>query len=222
MIAPPDRAWFDGAWFDPAWFDRDPLDVAPDLLGAFITTSADDGSVTLRITEVEAYRGAQDPASHAFRGRTARNGTMFGAPGRLYVYRHLGLHTCANLVCGPVGLAGAVLLRAGEVTDGLALARERRRRAGVARTDVELARGPARLAVALGIELAADGTGVTDPSGAVVVRRAPVARAVPAIDVGPRVGVGGDGALLPWRFWLSGEPTVSAYRPAQRRPARRP
>lgn len=210
---------------DRAWFDRDPLDVAPELLGAFITTSADDGSVTLRITEVEAYRGAQDPASHAFRGRTARNAAMFGAPGRLYVYRHLGLHTCANLVCGPVGLAGAVLLRAGEVTDGLALARERRLRAGVARTDVELARGPARLAVALGIELGADGTDVTDPGGAVVVRRAAVpaaapTAAAPAIDVGPRVGVGGDGALLPWRFWLSGEPTVSAYRPAQRRPVR--
>ena len=219
---------------DRGWFDRDPLDVAPDLLGAFVTTRTDAGAVTLRITEVEAYRGGQDPASHAFRGRTARNAAMFGAAGRLYVYRHLGLHFCMNIVCGSGGEGGsadlggagddaaAVLLRAGEVTAGVPLARERRIRAGVLRSDVELARGPARLTVALGIDLTAYGADVTDPRGGVVVHRPPPGSAG-TVATGPRVGVsgpGGDGSAYPWRFWLAGEPTVSAFRPAYRRPAR--
>ncbi|WP_407342488.1 DNA-3-methyladenine glycosylase [Pengzhenrongella phosphoraccumulans] len=197
-----------------AWFERDVLHVAHGLLGALITTTHADGPVTVRLTEVEAYRGAADPASHAFRGPSARNATMFGAPGRLYVYRHLGIHACANVVCGPHGEAAAVLLRAGEVTDGRNLARARRTLAGVARTDRDLARGPARLAVALGIDLTLDGTDVVDPGGVVVVHLAggPTAGTVRS---GPRVGVSGpgaDGARFGWRFWLADEPTVSDFR----------
>lgn len=202
-----------------------------------LTTRTPDGVVSLRLTEVEAYDGATDPGSHAYRGRTRRNATMFGEPGHLYVYRHLGLHHCVNLVCGPLGEASAVLLRAGEVVDGADLARSRRLTSGVVRTDRDLARGPARLAVALGLDLSADGADVTGPEGDVVLSRplptparsaerarsaeqSPSAEAVetPAgIRTGPRVGVSGDGGrgdLYPWRMWLDGEPTVSTYRRA--------
>ncbi|QTE30709.1 DNA-3-methyladenine glycosylase [Pengzhenrongella sicca] len=202
-----------------AWFARDAPVVAGELLGASVTTTSAAGRVTVRITEVEAYRGDADPGSHAYRGPTARNAAMFAEPGRLYVYRHLGLHICVNIVCEPAGVAAAVLLRAGEVTEGAALARERRQRAGVLRSDVDLARGPARLAVALGIDLTAGGLDVTDPDGRVVVQARP-AGAAPAGATGPRVGVsgvGGDGDLFPWRAWLPAEPTVSAYRAAVRR-----
>ncbi len=207
------------------FFDRPVVDVARDLLGATLTRRTPEGTVALRLTEVEAYDGTNDPGSHAFRGPSQRNETMFGEPGRLYVYRHLGLHYCANVVCGPDGTASAVLLRAGEVTgpgpDGVALARTRRLASGVVRAERDLARGPARLAVALGLDLADDGADVTDPEGAVVLEAA----AAPSATVlsGPRVGVSGDGGrtdLYPWRFWLDGEPTVSVYRAAQ--PRRRP
>jgi DNA-3-methyladenine glycosylase len=205
------------------WFARPVLDVARDLLGATLTRRTPDGVVSLRLTEVEAYDGATDPGSHAYRGRTRRNATMFGAAGHLYVYRHLGLHHCVNVVCGPDGEASAVLLRAGEVlgeplSGGVALARSRRLAAGVARTDRDLARGPARLAVALGLDLSDDGADVTDPEGSVVLC---VPGATPGtVLAGPRVGVSGDGGradLFPWRFWLDAEPTVSAYRSAPAR-----
>ncbi|MFI9488408.1 DNA-3-methyladenine glycosylase [Promicromonospora sp. NPDC052451] len=209
------------------FFVRPVVDVARDLLGATLSRRTAEGTVTLRITEVEAYDGPTDPGSHAFRGPTRRNATMFGEPGRLYVYRHLGLHHCANVVCGPAGTASAVLLRAGEVTgpgpDGVALARARRLAGGVARTDRDLARGPARLAVALALDLADDGADVTDPEGAVVLS-VPVpgtegSGVAPTRTVlsGPRVGVSGDGGradLYPWRYWLDDEPTVSPYRAA--------
>lgn len=213
------------------WYLRPVLDVARDLLGATLTTRTPDGVVSLRLTEVEAYDGATDPGSHAYRGPNRRNATMFGEPGRLYVYRHLGLHHCVNVVCGPEGEASAVLVRAGEVVDGADLARSRRLASGVVRTDRDLARGPARLAVALGLDLSADGVDVTDPDGAVVLARPPVepsslAEPAPVVEpvetpaavrTGPRVGVSGDGGradLFPWRFWLDAEPTVSLYRKA--------
>lgn len=213
------------------WYLRPVLDVARDLLGAALTTRTPDGVVSLRLTEVEAYDGATDPGSHAYRGPNRRNATMFGEPGRLYVYRHLGLHHCVNVVCGPEGEASAVLVRAGEVVDGADLARSRRLASGVVRTDRDLARGPARLAVALGLDLSADGVDVTDPDGAVVLARPPVepsslAEPAPVVEpvetpaavrTGPRVGVSGDGGradLFPWRFWLDAEPTVSLYRKA--------
>jgi DNA-3-methyladenine glycosylase len=213
------------------WYLRPVLDVARDLLGATLTTRTPDGVVSLRLTEVEAYDGATDPGSHAFRGPNRRNATMFGEPGRLYVYRHLGLHHCVNVVCGPEGEASAVLLRAGEVlggpeSDGVRLARSRRIATGVVRVDRDLARGPARLAVALGLDLSDDGADVTDPDGVVVLHRRPVELPLvePAssavVRTGPRVGVSGDGGradLHPWRLWLDGEETVSAYRAAQPR-----
>lgn len=203
------------------WYLRPVLDVARDLLGATLTTRTPDGVVSLRLTEVEAYDGATDPGLHAYRGPSRRNATMFGEPGRLYVYRHLGLHHCVNVVCGPEGEASAVLVRAGEVVDGADLARSRRLVSGVVRADRDLARGPARLAVALGLDLSADGADVTDPEGEAVLSR-PLTESAPVgtpavIRSGPRVGVSGDGGradLFPWRFWLDAEPTVSAYRKA--------
>ncbi|PRZ05517.1 DNA-3-methyladenine glycosylase [Isoptericola sp. CG 20/1183] len=203
----------------PSWYDRDVHTVARDLLGAYVTRRTAEGDVTLRLTEVEAYAGAVDPASHAYRGRTERNRSMFGAPGRLYVYRHLGLHHCVNVVCGPAGTASAVLLRAGEVVAGTDLARSRRTAAGRCDSDRQIARGPARLTVALALDREDDGVGVTDADGAVVVHL-PVDPLPRTIATGPRVGVGGEGAdpsRFGWRSWLVDEPSVSAYRPVARR-----
>lgn len=191
------------------------LQVAASLLGAYLTTDVPEGRVTVRLTEVEAYDGAHDPGSHAYRGRTARNAVMFGPAGHLYVYRHLGLHHCVNVVTGPVGTASAVLLRAGEVVEGEELARLRRTRRGVVRTAVDLARGPARLADALGLDLTAAGADLLGPAGPVHLR---MAGGAPRDHVtGPRVGVsgpGGDATRFPWRLWLPDEPSVSAYRAA--------
>lgn len=203
------------------WLAHDVLEVAPALLGAVLATTSDDGTVAIRLTEVEAYAGPRDPGSHAYRGRTPRNAVMFGPAGHLYVYRHLGLHHCANVVTGPDGEASAVLLRAGEVVEGLGLARARRSAAGVTREDADLARGPARLAVALGLDLSLYGADLLGgPRVHLTVGRAPQ-----RWSCGPRVGVSGPGGSAedhPWRFWLPGEPTVSAYRPGQvrRRPRR--
>jgi DNA-3-methyladenine glycosylase len=195
-----------------AFFDRPVLEVAPDLLGRELRHDAPEGPVAIRITEVEAYAGPDDPGSHAFRGQTPRNAVMFGPGGFVYVYFTYGMHWCMNLVCGGRGDASAVLLRAGEVVLGDALARERRTTTASAR---DLARGPARLTVALGVDKTYDGADATDPDSP--LRVLPGAGRRPSrrrIRRGPRVGVAGDGAARPWRFWLDGEPTVSAYRPA--------
>jgi DNA-3-methyladenine glycosylase len=162
---------------------------------------------------VEAYDGPNDPASHAFRGRTARNAVMFGPPGHVYVYFTYGMHWCVNLVCGPDEHASAVLLRAGEVVDGLELARDRR---PTARRDRDLARGPACLARALGLTGEQNGLDACSPGPVSASRRA---GGPYEIGTGPRVGVR-TGATRPWRFWLAGEPTVSAYKPAGPRPRR--
>jgi DNA-3-methyladenine glycosylase len=175
------------------------------LLGC--TLSA--GGVTVRLTEVEAYAGTgADPASHAHRGRTARNAVMFGPAGFAYVYFTYGMHWCMNVVTGAEGTASAVLLRAGEVVSGLDVARARR---PAIRRDVDLARGPARLCATLGIDRDAYGVDLLDGAGP--VRLAPPARPVAraAVATGPRVGVTG-AHDLPWRFWIAGDPTVSAYR----------
>jgi len=185
------------------------LQVAPRLLGAVVWH----GAVAVRLTEVEAYDGANDPGSHAYRGPTARNQVMFGPPGHLYVYFTYGMHHCMNVVCGEVGTASGILLRAGEVVAGQEIARERR--AGV--TERDWARGPARLCRTLDVDRSFDGADLCDPQGPVRLEllRRPAARA--AVATGPRVGVageGGDGTRFPWRFWLADEPTVSVYRPA--------
>lgn len=182
------------------------LEVAPRLLGAVFRA----GEVALRLTEVEAYHGqGQDPGSHAHRGRTARNGSMWQHPGTLYVYLSYGIHRCLNIVCGPEGYASGVLLRAGEVVDGLDVARARR---PSAKNDVELARGPGRLGTTLGIELSDDGSSITTPPFSLTLPESPVG----AISSGPRVGVSGHAGTdaFAWRFFLGDDPTVSAYRPA--------
>jgi DNA-3-methyladenine glycosylase len=201
----------------PSFFDRPVLEVAPDLLGVTVEHRTPAGLVAVRLTEVEAYDGANDPGSHAFRGQTRRNSVMFGPPGRVYVYFTYGMHWCMNLVCGPPGRASAVLLRAGEVVAGRELAQSRRT---TSRSPRDLASGPARLTVALGVDREHDGTDATSPTSVLVARPGePVDPA--AVRTGPRVGVAGDGAGHEWRFWLDGDRTVSAYRPAvsRRRPA---
>jgi DNA-3-methyladenine glycosylase len=191
------------------FYDRPVLDVARDLLGMVVVHSVDGvGEVAVRLTEVEAYAGGHDPASHAFRGRTGRNAVMFGRAGHAYVYFTYGMHFCMNLVCGPEGAAAAVLLRAGEVVGGLDTARQRR---PGARLDRDLARGPARLTTAMGIDRALDGADVTRADSPLRVVRGE-AVADKAVRRGPRVGVSA-AAELPWRLWIDGEPTVSAYRP---------
>lgn len=195
---------------------RDSLRAAPALLGAIVTTTSPEGTVSVRLTEVEAYRGEADPGSHAFRGRTARNASMFEAGGIIYVYFTYGMHHCVNVVTGPEGLSRAVLMRGGEVVAGVELARRRR---PAARNDRDLARGPARLCAALGLDRSDDGTALGGP-GSCVSLALPEPGLNPEaarIRTGPRTGVagpGGDGEAYPWRFWLEDEPTVSPYKPA--------
>ncbi len=195
--------------------------VAPSLLGSVIRS----GDVAIRLTEVEAYAGSQDPGSHAYRGPTPRTQIMFGEAGFAYVYFSYGMHYCLNVVCGPVGTASAVLLRGGEVIDGLEIARSRRD-AGRSRPHRgrDLARGPARLASALGVDLHHKGLDLCDPSSMVRLETGGACLG-DAVTAGPRVGVsgpGGDGTIYPWRFWIDGDPTVSTYRAAKTRPPRSP
>lgn len=198
---------------DRTWLSRRALDVAPDLLGCVIARTNPEGTVAVRLTEVEAYEGTDDPGSHGYRGRTLRNEVMFGPAGHLYVYFTYGMHWCANIVCGPGGVCSAVLLRAGEVIDGLELARKRR---PAARHDRDLARGPARLAGALGLDRSSNGVDLLSPEGDVRLQVHAGRRPTEVIRTGPRVGLA-NGATRPWRFWLDGDATVSVYRPHKRR-----
>jgi DNA-3-methyladenine glycosylase len=193
------------------FFARPAVAVAPDLLGCVLEHQNADGLVAVRLTEAEAYAGPSDPASHAYRGKTARNAVMFGPPGHAYVYFTYGMHFCVNLVClGDQGSACAVLLRAGEIVAGEDLARARRTRGAAVIPARDLARGPARLCRALAIDRALDGADACVPSSPLRIGSgAPSAK----ILTGPRVGVS-RAADIPWRFWLEGDPTVSAYRPA--------
>lgn len=177
-----------------------PVEVAPFLLGWYITHDA----VTVRITEVEAYGGADDPGSHAYGGPTPRTTAMFGPAGHLYCYLSYGIHVCANVTVGPAGTPGAVLLRAGAVTSGADLARARAPR----RTERDLARGPGRLGQVLGLSLHQDGSALDLPP--LSLRSGP-RTAGESVVCGPRVGLR-RAANRPWRFWLVGEPTVSPYR----------
>ncbi len=169
------------------FFDRPSTDVAPDLLGCVLWHDSPAGLVAVRLVEVEAYQGPADPASHAFRGQTPRNGVMFGPPGHAYVYFTYGMHFCVNLVCQPAGQPEAVLIRAGEVIEGAELAGLRRRGRvadpaadlAVAGADgsrrireFDLARGPGRLCQALGIDKALDGADVCGPDSPLGIGRA--------------------------------------------------
>jgi DNA-3-methyladenine glycosylase len=188
--------------FDRTVLEAPSVEVAPLLLGSVLHGRG----VSVRLTEVEAYLGEADPGSHAFRGPTPRNRVMYGEPGHLYTYFTYGMHVCANVVCSPAGIATAVLLRAGEVVEGLDLARERRT---TSRVDEDLARGPARLVVALGIVLGDNGLDLA--AGEVTLELS--AERSPYLQ-GPRTGVSGAGgtADYPWRFWIPGDPSVSPYK----------
>jgi DNA-3-methyladenine glycosylase len=219
-----------GGLLPRGFFAGSSLAVAGPLLGCVLEHETGEGLVAVMLTEVEAYEGAADPASHAYRGRTARNAVMFGEPGHAYVYFTYGMHFCVNLVCRPPGTASAVLLRAGRVIHGIPLAAARRAAGrngggidapGVVSPAVEreLARGPARLCQALGIDRGLDGADVCDPASPLRIRPdEATGSGRPARDVsrGPRVGISA-AADRPWRFWLTGDPTVSAYRPHTRR-----
>ena len=189
--------------FDRSVFEAPATEVAPLLLGGLL--EVDD--VLLRITEVEAYLGVgQDPGSHAYRRQGPKNSTMFGPPGHLYTYFTYGMHVCANVVCSPEGEASAVLLRAGEIVDGIEIARMRRT---TSKKDADLARGPARLTVALGIGLADDGADLASSRV-----RLTLPAAASAHETSQRTGVSGAGGApeFAWRFYLPGEPSVSPYK----------
>ncbi|MFC5264823.1 DNA-3-methyladenine glycosylase [Kribbella qitaiheensis] len=215
------------------------LEVAPRLLGMVLRRTTDEGTVAVRLTEVEAYDGPNDPGSHAYRGETARNAVMFGPPGFLYVYFTYGMHFCMNVSAGPDGQPSAILFRAGEIVEGVELARKRRgqpdtpqvkfnqstgfnRPGGVlpgkvpassrvkADPDRDLARGPARLCVVLGIDRGANGSDLLDPGSPIQLLEGPGFEGEPS--TGPRVGLR-EAADRPWRFWIPGDPTVSPYRP---------
>jgi DNA-3-methyladenine glycosylase len=185
----------------------DVLPAAQLLLGCRLVVERPDGPVAVRLVELEAYRGSDDPAAHSYRGRTPRNAVMFGPPGHLYVYFVYGLHFCANISCLPDGEPGAVLLRAAEVISDLEIARLYR---PTARSDAELARGPARLATLLGLRREHNGLDLTDPASPVrLLPGDPVS--TDRMRTGPRVGVAA-AKDRPWRFWVHGSPAVSAYR----------
>ena len=167
-----------------------PEDAALGLLGSVLVSSIGGFTVRARVTEVEAYKGSEDPASHAFRGRTRRNGSMFERPGTLYVYRSYGIHWCANVAAGPEGIGWGILFRGGEIVDGVPVARGRRGR------DDELASGPGKLTQALGIDHSHDGTYLFDDLAPIRLEPGTPPEMVVAT---PRVGIS-RAAELPWRF----------------------
>ena len=187
-----------------AWFDRPAIAVARDVLGARVVHVAPEGTVGGRIVEVEAYAGPEDLAAHSARGRTPRNEVMFGPPGRLYVYLIYGLHHCMNVVTGPGDKPEAVLIRALEIDEGIALARQRR---GPRPPDSRLAAGPGNVGQALGVDRSLNGTDLA----AGPVRIVPHSGPGPAIRSGPRVGVdyAGTWAERPMRFWIADDPHLS-------------
>lgn len=185
----------------------DPIDLAHRLLGSVLESRSEQGTVRIRLAEVEAYRGQDDPASHCYRGRTPRNDVMWGPAGYLYVYFVYGMHFCANVVGLTDGVPGAVLLRAGEVLAGAELVRARR---PTARGAGAVAKGPAILTSALGLGREHNGLDLVDPGSPVRLLAAPP---LPREQIrsGPRVGVAA-AVEVPWRFWIDGSPAVSAYR----------
>lgn len=198
-----------------SFFEIPARELAPRLLGCHLVS----GEVAVRITEVEAYTGADDPGSHAYRGRTSRNATMFGEAGHLYVYRHMGLHSCCNVVASTRDHANGCLVRAGEVVRGVEVARARRGAAGVTRRDTDLAQGPGRLTVALGINWVDDGLDLcsSDTDVFVADRFGPA----PEVVAGPRIGLRPE-ATEPEHLWLRfhvpGDPTVSGPAALRGRP----
>jgi DNA-3-methyladenine glycosylase len=176
------------------FFARSVHEVAPELIGTVLLVDGVGGT----IVEVEAY-DQEDPASHGYRGRTARNASMFGPPGHAYVYRSYGIHWCLNLVCAPEGRAEAALLRALEPTHGLEAMRERR-----GATDVRaLCSGPGKLCQALGVTRAHDGLALDRPPFELLARID-----VPEVVTGPRIGLT-RAAERPWRYGAGGSRFLS-------------
>lgn len=186
--------------------------MAAALLGWTVSRTAPEGTVAVELSEVEAYAGAEDPASHAYRGPTPRTEVMFGPAGRLYVYFTYGMHWCCNVVTGADGEASAVLLRAGRVVEGVEIARARR---GPRVSDRALARGPATLAQALGITGADDGADLLSVVSSLRLAPPPADARAPAVECGPRVGVS-RAENVRWRFWIPGDETVSVYKRSPR------
>jgi DNA-3-methyladenine glycosylase len=196
-----------GSGLARSFYDRDARVVAPELLNKLLVSGAGDGRLAARIVEVEAYCGADDPGSHAFRGPTTRNATMFGPPGHWYVYFTYGMHWCMNAVCGPATDPHAVLLRAAAPLTGLDVMRARR---VAARRDRDLCSGPARLAQAFGVDRSCDGADIVTGELRIVDDGTPPPER-PGIST--RIGLGtGRGDDLAWRFAVVGEPNLS--RPA--------
>jgi DNA-3-methyladenine glycosylase len=188
-----------------SFYGRDAMAVAPDLLNKVLVA----GGCAGRIVEVEAYRGGEDPAAHSYRGRTARNATMFGPPGHLYVYFSYGVHWCANAVCMPDGVPQAVLLRALAPVAGIDVMHERR---PAARRRRDLCSGPGRLCQALGIDRSHDGANLVTGAGGVTV----LDDGVPPPSRpgrGPRIGIS-KAVEHAWRWWVDGDENVSRGRPA--------
>jgi len=205
------------------------VEAARGLLGMHLVRDDGMGMRIGRIVEVEAYGGPDDLASHARFGPTARNGSMFGPPGRAYVYGVYGMHTCLNVVCGPEGAALAVLLRAVEPLAGVAAMREARHARGLATRRAErdapgpaaariaalpamrLASGPGNVGAAFSIARADDGTDLLDPAGKLRLEARPCTEPLPVSQSGPRIGIAFAGAWAgrPWRFWVADSAAVS-------------
>jgi DNA-3-methyladenine glycosylase len=194
-----------------SFYARDALSVARDLLGCVFVHLSEEGRTAVRLVETEAYRGPLDPGSHGYRGPTARTSTMYGPPGRLYVYFTYGMHWCANVVCARAGVCEAVLLRAGEPLEGIDLMRARR--GGM--PDVRLlAAGPARLTQAMGIVKPHDGATLLR-GGRLFIARDEHTDEVRGSGIAQtkRVGLAaGRGDDLPWRFVLRGNQFASRRR----------
>ena len=262
MTSPPDADDAPPELLARGFLARPAREAAPDLLGCVLEHETAEGLVAVEVTEVEAYEGLIDPASHSYRGRTPRNAIMWGPPGFGYVYFTYGMYYCVNVVCQPAETSAAILIRAGRVIAGEQLARQRRavrphppslltpppsppaqssrssrdaRARPPAPRDLaarDLARGPGRLCQAMGITLAQNGLDCCDPASPLRLRPAPIpppaadgtgpgpqprVNPSPRISCGPRVGVTA-APEVPWRFWLTDDPTVSDYRLHKPRP----
>ncbi len=198
---------------DRAFYARDVVTLARDLLGRVLVRQSESGRLSGIIVETEAYGGAEDAASHGFRGATNRNRSMFGPPGHAYVYRIYGIHHCLNLVGASDGTASAVLIRALRPLEGRDMMSRRRRRPAP-----ELTNGPGKVAQALGIDLSLDGADLCGGAPLWVEDGCPLPDDL--VLSGPRVGLGADepARRRPWRFAVQGEAYVSRPRPAGWRP----
>ena len=193
-----------------AFYARPTLQAALDLIGKVVVHVTEDGTAAGTIVEVEAYAGEDDPACHAAAGLTRRNAPLYGPPGRAYVYLNYGLHHLLNAVTEPAGSPGAVLIRALEPREGLALMRRRRGRGarrGPAPSDAALCRGPGNLTAALGITLAQNGTPL---GGGTLYVEDRGERTAPPV-WGPRIGIR-VGVERRWRCYVPDCPSVSGRR----------